>query len=109
MTVTKKEQNTENPTKNKMTKKRTPKTAPDKTLKEDQCRYRKDASHMMTDCPKLAKRRKLEEDPDSPKCPNCKTPGHDEEDCYFGANVDNEPPKWNLTGTLKSYRRIQAS
>ena len=82
-------------------KKQTPKTVPDKTLKNDQCRYCKDASHMMTDCPKLAKRRKLEEDPDAPKCPNCKTPGHEEEDCYFGANMDNRPPKWNLTGAQK--------
>ena len=103
MTVTKKEQNTEKTNKKPVdkTKKRTPKTVPDKTLKNDQCRYCKDASHMMTDCPKLAKRRKLEEDPDAPKCPNCKTPGHEEEDCYFGANMDNRPPKWNLTEAQK--------
>ena len=56
---------------------------------------------MMTDCPKLAKRRKLEEDPDAPKCPNCKTPGHEEEDCCFGANMDSRPPKWNLTEAQK--------
>ena len=103
MTVTKKEQNTEKTNKKQAdkTKKQTPKTVPDKTLKNDQCRYCKDASHMMTDCPKLAKRRKLEEDPDAPKCPNCKTPGHEEEDCYFGANMDNRPPKWNLTEAQK--------
>ena len=29
----------------------------------------------MTDCPKLAKRRKLEEDPDVEKNQNCNTPG----------------------------------
>ena len=103
MTVTKKEQNTEKTNKKQVdkTKKQTLKTVPDKTLKNDQCRYCKDASHMMTDCPKLAKRRKLEEDPDAPKCPNCKTPGHEEEDCYFGANMDNRPPKWNLTEAQK--------
>ena len=57
---------------------------------------------MMTDCPKLAKRRKLEEDPDAPKCPNCKTPSHNEEDCYFGgATMDNRPTKWNLTEAQK--------
>ena len=69
MTVTKKEQNTEKTNKKQTdkTKKQTPKTVPDKTLKNDQCRYCRDASHMMTDCPKLAKRRKLEEDPDAPK------------------------------------------
>ena len=103
MTVTKKEQNTEKTNKkpNDKAKKQTPKTVPDKTLKSDQCRYCKDTSHMMTDCPKLAKRRKLEEDPEAPKCPNCNTPGHDEEDCYFGANMDNRPPKWNLTEAQK--------
>ena len=55
----------------------------------------------MTDCPKIAKRRKLEDDPDAPKCPNCKAPGHNEEDCYFGANIDNRPPKWKLTEAQK--------
>ena len=56
MTVTKKEQNTEktNKKQNDTPKKQTPKTVPDKKLKSDQCRYCKDASHMMTDCPKLA-------------------------------------------------------
>ena len=54
MTVTKKEQNTEKPNRkqNDKTKKQTPKTVPDKTLKNDQCRCCKDASHMMTYCPK---------------------------------------------------------
>ena len=51
----------------------------------------------MTDCPKLAKRRKLEGDLDAPKCPNCKSLGHDEEDCYFVANMENRLHKWNLT------------
>ena len=55
----------------------------------------------MTDCPKSAKRRKREEDPEAPKCPNCNTPGHDEEDCYFGANMGNRPPNWNLTEAQK--------
>ena len=67
MTVTKKEQNTEktNKIQTDKTKKQTPKTVPDKTLKNDQCRYCKETGHMMTDCPKLAKRRKLEEDPEA--------------------------------------------
>ena len=56
---------------------------------------------MMTVCPKLAKRRKLEEDPDAEKCQNCNTPGHDEENCYFGANMENCPPNWNLTEAQK--------
>ena len=66
MTVTKKEQNNGKPNKkqNDKVKKQTPKTVPDKTLKNDQCRYCKEAGHMMADCPKLAKRRKLEEDPE---------------------------------------------
>ena len=99
MVVTKKEQSTEKSNKkpNEKTKKQTPKTVPDKTLKNNQCRYCKEAGHMMADCPKLAKRRKLEEDPDAAKCENCNTPGHEEENCYFGANMENRPPKWNLT------------
>ena len=99
MTVTKKEKNTERTNKkpNEKTKKQTPKTVPDKTLKSNQCRYCKGAGHMMADCPKLAKRRKLEGDPDAAKCANCNTPGHEEENCYFGASMDNRPPKWKLT------------
>ena len=103
MTVTKKEQNTEkhNKEQNEKTKKQTLKTVPDKKLYIDQCRFCQDASHTMTDCPKLAKRRKLEEDPDAPKCPNCTTPGHDEIDCFFGAHMDNRLPNWNLTDAQK--------
>ena len=103
MTVTKKEQTTEktNKKQNDKTKKQTPKTVPDKTLKNDQCRYCKETGHMMTDCPKLAKRRKLEADPDAEKCQTCNTPGHDEENCYFGANMENRPSKWNLTEAQK--------
>ena len=55
-----------------MTKpKKTPKAVPDKTLKNKQCRYCNDARHLMTDCPKLAKWQKLEEESDAPKCLNC--------------------------------------
>ena len=43
----------------------------------------------MADCPKLAKRRKLEKHPDAEKCQNSNTPGHAEENCYFGANMEN--------------------
>ena len=56
---------------------------------------------MIADCPKLAKLRKLEEDPDAEKCQNCNTPGHDEEICYFGANMEIRPPKWALTEAQK--------
>ena len=103
MTVTKKEQITEkiNKKQNDKAKKQTPKTVPDKTLKNDQCRYCKETGHMMADCPKLAKRRKLETDPDTEKCQNCNTLGHDEENCYFGANMENRRPKWNLTEAQK--------
>ena len=55
----------------------------------------------MTDCPKLAERRKLEDDPEAPKCPNCKTPGHNEEDCYFSPIMDDNLPEWNLTEAQK--------
>ena len=103
MTVTKKEQNTgiTNKKQTDKTKKQTPKTVPDKTLKNDQSRYCKETGHMMTDCPNLAKRCKLEEDPEAEKCQNCNTPGHDEENCYFGANMENRPTKWNLTEAQK--------
>ena len=103
MSATKKEQNTEktNKKQNEKAKTQTPKTVPNKTLKNDQCRYCKETGHMMADCPKLAKRRKLEEDPDAEKCQNCNTPGHDEENCYFGANMENRPPKWTLTEAQK--------
>ena len=103
MTATKKEDTTEktNKKQNDKTKKQNPKTVPDKTLKNDQCRYCKETGHMMAGCPKLAKRRKLEADPDAEKCQTCNTPGHDEENCYFGANMENRPPKWNLTEAQK--------
>ena len=63
MTVTKKEQKPEKPTKkqNEKPKNQNPKTVPNKTLKDDQCRYCKETGHMMSDCPKLAKKRILEE------------------------------------------------
>ena len=101
MTVTKKEQNAEKAIKKQKenSKTQTPKTVPKKTLKNDQCRYCKETGNMMTDCPKLAKRGKIEEDPDAEKCKNCKTPGHEEEN--FGANMENRPPKWNLTDAQK--------
>ena len=103
MTVTKKDQKTEKSNK-KQTEKpntQTPKTVPDKTLKNDQCRYCKETGHIMADCPKLAKRRKLEEDPETEKCQNCNTPGHEEENGYFGANMENRPPKLTLTEAQK--------
>ena len=47
MTVTKKEQNIEKPNtkQNDKAEKQTPKTVPDKTLKNDQCRYCKETGH----------------------------------------------------------------
>ena len=33
--------------------------------------------------------------------PKRNTPGHDEENCYFGANMENRPPKWTLTEAQK--------
>ena len=113
MTVTKKEQNVEKATKkqNENSETQTPKTVPNKTLKNDQCRYCKETGHMMTVCRKLAKRRKLEEDPDAEKCKNCNTPGHEEENSYFGVNMQNRPPKWNLTdaqnNVIEAYKHAQ--
>ena len=97
-TVTKKEQKTEKNKKNKLInpKHKRQNQSQNKTLKDGQCRYCKEEDHMMNDCPKLAKRRKLQEDPDADKCENCVTPGHTEENCYFGENMENRPPEWNL-------------
>ena len=61
---------------------------------------------MMIDCPKSAKRRKLEADPEAPKCPNCRTPDHDKEDCYLCAYMDNRQPKWNLTEAQKKINEL---
>ena len=55
----------------------------------------------MNDCPKLANPRKPEEDHYAPKCPGFKTPDLVEENCYFGANMENQPLKWNLTEAQK--------
>ena len=74
MTVTRKEPNTEKPNKKQKdkAKKQTPKTVADKTFKNDQCRYCKDANHMMTDCPNLVKRRKLKKTRRHPNAPTAK-------------------------------------
>ena len=103
MTVTKKEQKADKTNKKQTDKPKTqtPKSVSNKTLKDGQCRYCKEEGHMMTDCGKLAKRRKLQEDPEADKCENCNTPGHTEENCYFGENMENRPPKWNLTDAQK--------
>ena len=76
MTFTKKEQNVgkTNKKQNEKSITQTPKTVPNKTHTNDQCRYCKKAGHMMAECPKLAKRRKPGDDPDAEKCQNCNTP-----------------------------------
>ena len=82
-------------------KQQTPKTVPNNTMQDDQCRYCKNSGHKAADCAKLAKRRKLEEDPDAIRCTHCNAPGHEESTCYFGANMENRPPKWTLTEAQK--------
>ena len=52
---------------------------------------------MAKECPKLAKRQTLDNDPDAPRCSHCNTTGHEEPNCYFGANMENRPPKRTLT------------
>ena len=56
---------------------------------------------MMTGCLKLAKQLKLEEDRDAGKIQNCSTPGHEEDNCYFRANIENRQPKWKLREAQK--------
>ena len=46
-------------------KQQIPKTVPNNKLQGDQYRYCKNTGHKPVDCAKLAKRRKLEEDPDA--------------------------------------------
>ena len=98
MTVTKKEHNTEkdNKKQNEKTKQQTPKTVPDKKLKNNQCRFCKEAGHMMADCYKLAKRRKLEEDAEAAERQNCNTPGHEEENCYIWKTAHRRGPSRKL-------------
>ena len=52
----------------------TPKTVPNNTLQDDQCRYCKNTGHKAADCVKLALRRQLEEDPDAMRCAHCNGP-----------------------------------
>ena len=92
-------QNTKTPPQNTKTKTKTPNTVPNNTLQDNQWRYCKDQGHIAKECPKLAKRQKMDQDPDAPRCVHCNTPGHEEPNCYFGANMENRPPKWTLTET----------
>ena len=64
---------------------------PNNTLQDDQCRYCKNTGHEAADCAKLAKFRKLEEDPDAMRCTHCNAPGHEEPTCYLEAKMENRP------------------
>ena len=101
MTVVKQQSNSQNTetTQNIKPKTKTPNTDPNNTLQNNQCRYCKEEGHIAKECPKLAKRQKMDKDPDTPRCSHCNTPGHDEPNCYFGVNMENRPPKWTLTET----------
>ena len=70
---------------------------PNNTLSYNKCRNCKDEGHIANECPKLAKRQKLDNDPDAPRYYHWNNPGHEEPNCYFGANMENRPPKWPLT------------
>ena len=74
---------------------------PYNTLQNDQCRYCKNTGHKAADCAKLAKRRKLEEDPDNIRCTHCNAPGYEEPACYYEPNMESCPPKWILTEAQK--------
>ena len=102
-------QNTKTTPQNTKPKTKTPNTVPKITLQNNQCRYCKEEGHIAKECPKLAKRQKMDKDPDTPRCSHCNTPGHEEPNCYFGANMENRPPKWTLTETqqklLEEYKK----
>ena len=82
-------------------KPQTPKTVPNNTLQDDQYRYCTNTGQKAADCAKLAKRLKLEEGPDAIRCTHCNAPGQEEPTCYFGANMENRPPKWTLIEAQK--------
>ena len=84
-------------------KQQTPKTVPNNTLRDDQCRYCKNTGHKAADCAKLAKRRKLEEDPYAIRCTHCNAPGHEEPTCYFEANMENRPEVDTNRSTEKTH------
>ena len=86
-------QNTKPTLQNIKPKTKTPNTAPNNTFQNNQCRYCKEEGH------KAKSVLNLQKDPDAPRCSHCNTPGHEEPNCYFGANMENHPPKWTLTET----------
>ena len=65
----------------------------------------------MTDCPKLAKRGKLEEHPDADKCQNSNTPGLVVENTLLRRQPGNRPPMRNLTEdqkkVIEAYKQAQ--
>ena len=91
--------NTTTPSQTTKPKTKTPKTVPNNTLQDNQCRFCKEEGLIAKECPKLAKRQKMDKDPDAPRCTQCNTPGHQEPNRYFGANMENRPPKGALTET----------
>ena len=64
-------------------KQQTPKIVPNNTLQDDQCRYCKNTGQKAENCARLAKRCKLEKDPDAARCTHCDAPGREEPTCYF--------------------------
>ena len=79
------------------TKTKTPNTVPNNTLQNSLCRYCKEGCHIAKECPKRAKRQKMDKNPDAPRCSYCNTPSHEEHNCNFGAYKKNCPVKWILT------------
>ena len=93
-------QNTKTTPQNTKTKTKTPNTVPNNTIQDNHCRYCKDEGHIAKEC--LSKRQKTDQDPNAPRCSHCNTPGLEKLNCYFGANMENLPPKWTLTETEKN-------
>ena len=81
MTVVKQQsssQNTKTTSQNTKPKTKTPNTVPNITLQNNQCRYCKEEGHIAKECPKLAKRQKMDKDPDAPRCSHCNILGYEE-------------------------------
>ena len=67
-------------------------------------------SHTMTDCPKLAKRRKLEEDHKAEKSPNCNTPDHEEGNFFrrkHGKSPTEVEPNRSSKKVFETYKQAR--
>ena len=101
--------NARTPSQSTQQKTKTPNTVPNNLLQNNPRRYCKEEGHIAKTCPKLAKRQKIDKDPDAPRCSHFNTPGHEEPNCYFRAYMEICPPNWALIANqqklIEEYKR----